>query len=81
MKNKQSFKKILREILKVYFDFDDYPDIEKNISTSIRNMEYGGVELLIDFLTYMNNNYGQGEFDTISKIRDALTARQLQLKK
>ena len=79
--NKKTLKNFLRELLDGFIHFENYPDIEKNISTSIRNIKCSGALLLVEFLTYMNNTYGQGEFDTLSSIRNELTERQLKLKK
>ena len=79
--NKRALKKVLRDVLEEFIHFDDYPDICDNVSASIRNIKRNGAELLVDFLTYMNNTYSQVEFNTLSSIRDALTERQLKLKK
>ena len=80
MQNRKALKGALENILAEYLSLDKHPDIENNISTSIRKVEYGGALLLVDFLTYINNIY-QEEFDTLSSIKEVINNPQLTLNK
>ncbi len=80
MQNRKALKGALESILAEYLSLDKHPDIENNISTSVRKKEYGGALLLVDFLTYINNIY-QEEFDTLSSIKEVINNPQLTLNK